>query len=406
MKNIAIFQADHALQVHTLNVVHGLVQAGYNVDVFLYRCHNKYENNNSIGASVIDLTPTHTYWRDHQNPITKCIEAFHHFIIRPLSFNDQSYFPKSVFDKSVILTGNKKYSCYIGVEKMGLVWAGLLSKVHSVPYIYYSLELYPTELIYSLLFSRRFINELTYFRLRMLEKKYHQMACATMIQDENRANEINKYNKLIKMTFLHLPVSVENTVTEDSDYIRKLFNIDNNVKIILQFGLFHRMRPIEEIAIAAQNFPSDWLLIFHGPVADKKLVEKVRKIDINKRIIISDKVLPSQDIDKLLMSADIGLCFYGKKNSNDYHAGFSSEKLARYLKCKIPVIAFDYPTFLDSVETTGAGVCISDASYLTQAIETILADFGAFRQRAQNAYFQHFEFNSQFQKVITYIDGI
>ena len=404
MNNIAIFQADYPLHIHTINIVKALGAEGYKVDLFLYNCNFYCDNINGL-MNVYDLSKIHTYWSECKNPIAKYVEAVKYFILQPINFKRENILPTDVFHESINMINRKKYLCFIGVEKLGFVWASILSQIFPTHVLYYSLELYPTSDVFKYRLNK--LSSLKAFRfisIRKLEKFYHKYAKATIIQDSDRADALMKMNDVHKMDNIYLPVSLMGPpIRERGNYLRNEFAIPLNKRIILQFGLIGKNRSVEEVARASQSFPGDWVLIFHGPIYDDNIRRSITAIDKKKNIIISSNIIPPDEIDDLVNSADIGLCFYPKEHINDYLTGHSSEKLVRYLRCGIPVVAFDYPTFLDSVARDGCGVCLRDLSSLNEAISEILNDYENYRTKAYEAFENSFEFNRQFEKVVSYI---
>ncbi len=402
-KSIAVFQAEHGLQVHTVNVVKALEAAGHNVDLFFCGFSYNYETTAGL-TSVYDFSTMRKYWSHYPTAIGRVTKAFLYFIVEPLKPGRVPLLPPKLLDESLKIAQEKRYSCLIGVEKLGLAWATYISKRTGAPTLYYSLELYPTKNVFC---QSNSLKALRFLRLRQLEKAAHKRARATIVQDPSRANELMRENGVTRMENLFLPVSLPGPpLYKKSDYLRALFNVAPQKKIILQFGVVGGLRLVDDVAYAAQTFPPDWVLVFHGLVRKDEVVERIKAIDKNNRIIVSSDMVSSDKLDELVGSADVGLCFYGRKHVNDYLVGFSSEKLARYVKCGLPVVAFDYPTFLQSVRDTGCGVCIPDLSSMTEAVSNILKDYDRYRERAFDTFLKYFEFDKQFEKITSYVSEL
>lgn len=405
-KNIGIFQADHGLQVHTTNVANGLVGAGYHVDIFLYNCASNYEDFANCRANIIDLSSEHHYWKLRPTLITKIFEATNYFIFKPLLLNPACLLPKRVIDKSFRIIAERKYTFLIGIEKLGLVWAGLVSNKFAIPYIYYSLELYPSTIAFAISNGiQDILKSLRFLVIRKFEKEFHHKSTATIVQDRFRATELMKMNNLQKATNLLVPITIAGApYTKKGKFFIEKFGLSDNIKIALQFGVIGQNRLAEEVALAAQILPDDWVLVFHGPIGSNRTARNIKRIDKKNKVFLSTQMLQNDRIDELISSADIGLCFYRKKRMNDYHTGFSSEKLARYLKCGLPVITFNYPTFIESVEKNKCGVCIADLGEMSNAIAVISSDYSEFRQNAILTYSSFFEFSKQFKRVTDFLD--
>ncbi len=404
---IAIFQAFHPLQVHTLNMAISLSEAGYNIDLFLFKCDSKYIKGKEQNIHIYDFSGLSKSWNTNDRLYQKILSAARFFFIEPIFLSKNKLFPKRLIKRSEEIISANEYKCFIGVEKMGLVWSGILAIEFNIPFLYYSLELYDLAFAFHLRGKLPLLKAIRYIREKLLESKYHRKATATIIQDENRAKEIMCYNKVPSMKSIYLPVSLPGKpIYNKSNFLRDKMSILNDKLIILQFGLIEKNRLVLEIAKEAQNFPDDWMLVFHGPIIDYKILNEIKKVDNRKRIVISEILLPVDKINELVSSADIGFCFYGNKSANDLHAGFSSEKLARYLQNGIPIVAFNYPTFEDSIGRTNSGVCISDLSQLAAAIRKIQNNYFEYRRNAFIAFSRYFEYSNQFHKVQEYIEAL
>jgi glycosyltransferase involved in cell wall biosynthesis len=408
VERVAVFQSDHPFQVHTKNVVAGLRASGYDVDLFLFCCPQTVEAPDEAGH-VFDLSAMHPYWSYREKVSEKVIEALRHFLISPLKLRNGVLIPSDVFKESLKFAKTGKYKCIIGVEKSGFVWASLVGAILEIPVIYYSLELYPTSDCFKLLRkgASSILKIPRFLRLRHLEKAYHKRARATIVQDQWRATELMKMNGVKQTENLLVPVSLKGPpLTKRTSYLQTCFDIPKNKKIILQLGLIEANRSVDEVVRASQRFPDNWVLIVHGPMFDEEFAAKVRSLDKSGRVIFSSRIVPTQELDNLVCSADVGFCLYPKAHINDYLTGFSSEKLARYLRCGIPVVTFDYPTYLDSVQKNRCGVCVRELSSVADAVGTILGDYDTYRANAFRAFGNHFEFNKQFEKVASYISAI
>ena len=394
--NIAVFQAYHSLQIHTLNVVKYLRESGYSVDLFLLfqdGIHVQYVNLQE--NQIFDYSDCSPSWKSQTNILKRNLGALRYYVIEPIL--SKFLIPNIVLKRTKEQLAKKQYVCFIGVEKNGLVWAGLMGKIFKIPYLYYSLELYTDE-YYA--FTRPH-KRLRFWRTRQLEKRFHPGAHATIVQDEVRGTV------LMTMQNIYLPVSIAGKpIFQKSDLLHEKFHISKKKRIILQFGLITGARLSDKIAEAVQHIDNKWVIVFHGAVTEEGIIDRIKKINSNNNIILSTDLIASSLIDEIIESVDIGLCFYDNKVQNDFHTGFSSEKLARYLQCGIPVIAFDYPTFKLSVEKNKCGVCIKGLDELPIAIQKIENDYNRYRENAFKTYRSTFEFKCQFKKVLNFIDHL
>jgi glycosyltransferase involved in cell wall biosynthesis len=416
------------MQSRTLNAALMFERHGYEVDVFLYRVQEVY-------ANVEQTNSVHIYrFLDYDSSSTETVNFMKvanikNIIIRyPLLYcmmryikqslnnaaeiikrltagSDEFYLlPRWLFDSTYDIVKKYHYKCFIGIEKMGLIWAGIMASQMNVPFMYYSSELYITD--------HPLYSGVKFKYLRKVEQKYHQKSIATIIQDPERAEVLLRANNVSNTELLYVPTSIlGEPVKVKTDYLRKRFSIPADKTIILYFGAIRSGKAGRfclEIAQASQNFPEDWIIVMHGPgpVSDPSYIEAIRMFDANKRIIISLDLVPQDQIWQLIASADIGLVFYPSSPLNNYLTGLASEKMALYLQAGLPVVAFNYPSFTRIIDHYRCGICISGFHELKSAIETILSRYDEFRQNAWQCYLENYEFSRQFQKVIERISQL
>ena len=263
----------------------------------------------------------------------------------------------------------RSYCCLIGVEKLGLLWAGVIAQRVQAPLIYDSLELYTDE------FQRvERPRSVAFRRLRLAERRSHRKAVATIVQDPERARVLLADNgvPLSQATVFHVPVSVVGPVySGTSRFLHNMLDLPTTQHIVLSFGQIHAERSALDLARAAQDFPDDWTLVMHGwgPAA---IMERVRALDTRGKVRLSLDLVSSDMIPALIASADVGLSLYASRTSNDRLTAFASEKMAFYMQCGVPFVAFDYPGYTDLAHE-GAGRVIPDVGRLRGAVETILS---------------------------------
>jgi glycosyltransferase involved in cell wall biosynthesis len=379
-----------------------LRRAGYEVDVFLFRCGTHLHDVDPYDQHIHVLSGEKVFWNQQRNIIKKLFSAFIFFVLDPFR-GSKALLSQEVLNWTEKQITERNFICFIGIEKLGLVWSGLLGIKYKIPFLYYSLELYPNSYL-------RFISPVRWLRflsIRRNESRFHRLASAAIVQDERRGIELDRMNDVKGVPRIYLPVSVIGPPRkEKSNYLKNHLGITRDKVIVLQFGGIDKERRSVELTIASQEFETDVVMVFHGLAEDPTILDKIRKVDIKKKVVISTDLVPSERIDDLVCSADIGLCFYSDRSVNEITSGYSSEKLARYLRAGIPVIASDYHSFKQSVQDTGVGICIRDFSELAVAVQKIKKDYGKYQDRAFETYDKYFRFEIQFEKVVKYIQEL
>ncbi len=420
-ERVAVFQADWALQSQTAYCAIELARSGYNVDLFLRNTPEYYEidrlrtipgikiylfnssNNVSLAAkSVPTLKTRFKKWLGLRLSYLDSSLRYFLWLYRKTyaSFlDDKDLIPEKILEESQDIINQHDYKCLIGIEKKGLIWAGKIAAESNLPFFYYSLELYTNK-------HNSSRQSLDACRVKQAEEKYHKLSTATIVQDKERADVLLKDNGIQSSDLIFVPVSLlEEPQIKKTNFLQEKFDLDKGNKVILQFGQINKERFSIDLANIAQNFPKNWILVFHGH-DHGSAVQKINEIDTKQRVIVSLDPLPSSEIKELIASADIGLVFYKKWPLNDRLTAFSSEKIALYLQSGIPIIAFDYPGYRELMKKFKCGVTIKSLDELDDAIESILRSYDEFRSGAYECYNEYFRYSEHFKKVVEKISSL
>jgi glycosyltransferase involved in cell wall biosynthesis len=413
---IGIFQAHLSLQFLTIDPAIALTQAGYQVDLFLYKTPDFY-GIDQLGQ-IPNLRPIlfsrpdeglSAHWKLHDmSRPARALDRlrrglgwrlawpYHQYLLWRQS--ERSLLPSAVLQKTQELMKGAEYRCLIGVEKKGLLWAGRMASEFDIPFLYYSLELYTWEHPATRSYPQA-------RRLKMAEERYHRKSSATIIQDPRRAEELLRDNGLQDATCLYVPVSQRGQPhRERSIFLQKRFELEQDQILILQFGGISEQRMSIRLAEIAQRFPDNWTLVYHG-YGPARTIESIRATDVHHRIILSLERLSVAEIPEMISSAHIGLVLYRDSPVNDYLTAFSSAKLALCLQCGLPIIAFNYPGY-DLLERRRCGVLIETLDDLPHAIEQVLFSYDELHANAFDCFLEHYEFSRNFRKVVNYIDSL
>jgi glycosyltransferase involved in cell wall biosynthesis len=427
---IAVFQAEWAVQVHTVNPVRVLAESGFSVDLFLYRAPEDWvagELDRVEGVRVFRLGGPCT-WRNSQKltasrrPSPREMVKRAVFRTRPLKLlyekardlyrktfvrhypawldRTSGLMPAWVVRQTLRMMKDLRYRALIGVEKAGLVWAGQIAERVHVPYLYHNLQLFTKE------YYGRSILEIRDKCLMHAEKKYHRNSLATIIQDKARGDVLFADNKVKPERVLYVPVSLLGPSRQArASYLQDRFNLGKDQILILQFGYLHSRRYCVDLARLAQDFPEQWALVMHGfPASDAELA-KIRTADSGHRVLFSlDLVEPSR-VWEVASSVHIGLSLNRPTNVNDRLVVNSSERVALFLQCGVPIVAFDNPGF-EILEQRRCGVVIGSIDELPAAIERILPSWDEYSANARALYDERYEFRKNYRKVIDLLGNL
>lgn len=398
-KRVGLFVCGYPLGSATQvpNVALILARHGYEVDILIYRAQDKELI--TFETDLIHICDLSDGIHNVKGKFLSRLVSITHTLRTVLSgHREYLVIPRYVVQRARKIVSAKRYHCFIGIESHGLILAGLLGRTLKVPFIYYSLELYLSDHPYFSGFGFRTVKK--------LERKYHHGSVATIIQDKDRAERLYQDNKVVNPETYFVPVSLlGKPVRSKTRWLYDNLGIPNDKKIILQYGRIHAHRLSPEVVQASQNFPDEWAVVMHGPASDEEITD-IQQYNTKKKVFFSTYLMPIHDVPQLVASADIGLVLYLNDCANNYLVGSSSEKLAYYLKCGLPVITNDFPSLRHVIQKYQCGVFISSLDELAQAIGTVFASYETFRQNAFRGYEEHYEFSKHFAKVIERIDAL
>ena len=289
----------------------------------------------------------------------------------------------------------RRYTCLIGVEPDGLIVATAIGKLRRIPVLYHSLELHLSDEYQALRWRPR----------KALERWSSRQARLTLIQDEERAEALAVDNDLLPSRIKIVPVAeLGPPHRERTHYLHQRLGIPTSKTIILYIGGINSRAMCLELAQAARSWPDDWVLVLHGFADDLAYINQIRQAMDPDRVRLSLDLVPYEELDALVSSADIGVALYRNLNKNHYYIASASGKLAHYLKCGLPVIAIDFPGVRRLFEAYRCGFAAGDEQHVAGGIRTILGHYDRFRAEAFRCYSERYDFSLYFEDVIRYID--
>jgi hypothetical protein len=332
-KRIAVFLANWELISVLANTVAMFSDQGYEIDLFLSRNHLFVEPDSlrgCPGVQIYDLNPgvdapglqteTNTGngskrgWKTFlpsgahllgrtvtraRSTLRELRHAYWH-----LCGTEKGLLDATLVPQALTLMKGKHYRCLIGIEKSGLVWAAQVAERLRIPFVYYSLELYNDDYV-----RLGLLNSFSFKHSRWAERRYHQKAAATIVQDSERARVLLDGNgvSLTDASIAYLPVSLLGTpCTRRSSFLHETLGIPRERRIILYFGHIRERRYALDVARVAQEGPEDWVFVMHGP-CPRDTIEKIERINVKQRVVLSLETVPSDRVLEVISSADIGL---------------------------------------------------------------------------------------------------
>lgn len=396
MERVVILQYERPLQIHTVNLALAIASSGCHVDLFLKGCGmdfvdlgrlRQYPNVKAVDLDSPDIGKAASFlWRALHSVLNRSLKRISYLpIILPVVFWVYWHLRK------------QKNDLFIGVEKVGMVWACFLSRLTGIPFVYYSLELYDEK--------HPFFEGVPGFSaVRRLEKKSHRNAAATIVQDDLRRDYLFHSNGLNgNSRAIMLPVSVTGSLKEpevEAFVPRRAPNVPD----ILYLGWIDKRRYVLELARAASRHNKQFRVVFHG-WGEPTLLKELKAVG-GDSVILSTEMVSEDRLSEVAASADIGLAIYGIEHANDRLTAFSSEKVALYCQAGIPFISFDTPSYRQLLKDFQCCVLIRELSELSQAVEKIMSDYPNYSTNAFEAFKRHYDFERNIAPVIRELDEV
>lgn len=401
-KRIGIFEYDWSIYHYIKDFAIQLAEAGYLIDIYLkdwdVRPNLANTNDFSLHGNIrfFNLTTKETRRQAIMRKCNKLLNKMAIAFALPRNRRPDQIIDRDILRRSKEIMGTSQYYCLIGVEKKGLIWAGILAEMYNWALVYFSLELYTED--NPALF--------TVYHIRDAERKYHKRAVATIIQDGPRADVLLKANGIGQTNILHFPVSAKGNIVRDkSSYLQKKLHIDTNKKVILYFGAIEKDRFISEIVKMARDLDDGLILVVHG-LGPQGYIRYLQSIADNNKVMFSLGFVAENEILSVVSSGDIGIALYKTTNANDRLVAFSSSKVAYYTQCGIPMIAFDAESFRELVNCHKCAELINKINEIPFVARKILDNYDSYRDNAHAAYQRFYNVDHNCSRLIGELEGV
>ncbi|MHC4533210.1 MAG: CmcI family methyltransferase [Planctomycetota bacterium] len=290
------------------------------------------------------------------------------------------------------------YDSYISFDPHGFVLCKELFP--DAKSIYYSLELYMKNDHFGLDYPKYIMDK---------ERKEIKIIKGLIIQSKEKENLFRKnYHLSDEIPSLILPVTYKGlSVKERSLTIREKHQIDRHKRIALHLGGIAEWFSCIELAVTFSKL-KNWVLFFQG-YSDQKYLTLLKgvlsKYNITNVIISKETYDDIEDVNRIIMSCDVGIAWYNDISTGFRTAGKSSGKIAAYLRFGLPIVAKKYPSTIEAIEKTGAGVCVDDFIEIPNALSQIDRDYEGYSENARREYDTIHRFGMYRSKIIEFIEG-
>ena len=264
----------------------------------------------------------------------------------------------------------------IGAGGRGLVAAAVVSFRTGVPLISFCVEL-PAD--------RAGGERLSWWQ--KAELKCIRRSSVVITHDQAHAEFIARQSHADLSRFAILPNGTRGEARRyDGQLLAKRLDVSREDVIVLHSGGMGKWFDCLELAKAARLWPARWRLVFHTShsMQGNEYCDQVRSESGSARVSFSMDPVPTDQLDALVGSADIGIALYSLKELG-YRAelmGLASGKIGNYLKCGVPVVSTDIGSIREYLEGYKCGVCVKSAEDVEPAISQVLDSYEEYSRNA------------------------
>ena len=246
----------------------------------------------------------------------------------------------------------RKYDLLIGVDRQGLIEAGILHRLTGTPYVFFSFEI-------------MFESE-TSARYKALEREAATAASMWLVQDEARARQLEIENGLQPGNRFLLPLASAGPGALGTRRLRDQLRVPEAMKVAIAIGSVEGWSMTGRILKSVAGWPEDWALIVHERYGRtrERLRAELAPVGhlVGRRIFLSDDAPDLvDDLGTVLAGVSAGLAFYEPDFKGPYsgrnlqHLGMASGKISTYLRYGVPVILNDIGLYPGEARRFGFG---------------------------------------------------
>lgn len=280
------------------------------------------------------------------------------------------------------------------------------------PSLFLACQLFPKDynkiVDYSLEVSdeshRDFQTSRTNRSFRYFERAVLPQLGALMIQDRFRAQVLLRHvPNTERVRTIFFPVAVNGAAVPSNSRSRPRYGLPPRGTVdarVLFFGGLWSEKLLRELEAVSHRLRDDQTLVIQGG----RGTVKAPLADTGK-LLISTRPVPFNQVNDVIASADIGLAIYPDDEANSRYTAFSSEKVARYLQCGLPFIAFHNEDYAYLQSETGCCELVRSYGEIPQAINTILDNYDRYHRGAGAAFETFFNRDRSGLELLHYIEA-
>jgi hypothetical protein len=285
-----------------------------------------------------------------------------------------------------LLAGSPPYDAIIAYDPASLLLACELFPRDPARIIDYSLEISDES-------HRDFQTSRVERSLRLYERAMLPRIGALLIQDRFRARVLLQHvPEAGRVTTVFMPVAINGPARPRSRA--------GTPSTVLFFGGLWSSELLGELDAVARAMRDGQLLRIVGGRGT------VRPAATAPRLQISTEPVPFDRVNDVIAEADIGLAVYPQAEANSRCSAFAGEKVARYLQCGLPFIAFDNEDYAFLKAETGCCELVASYAGIPAAIDAIVRDYDRYQQGARLAFERYYWRGNSASALLRHLEGL
>jgi hypothetical protein len=260
----------------------------------------------------------------------------------------------------------RNYDLIIGVDRQGLIEAGILHRMTGTPYVFFSFEI-------------MFESE-TSARYKALEREAAAGVSLWLVQDEARARQLELENGLQAANRFLLPLASAGPGLLSTRRLRDRLRVPEDMHVAIAIGSVEGWSMTGRILKSVAGWPQGWALIVHeryGRTRERLRAELAQVAPLVGRSIFLSDAAPEMvdDMGSVLAGVAVGLAFYEPDFKGSYtgknlqHLGMASGKISTYLRYGVPVIVNDIGLYPGEVRRFGFGRVVEGPEQIAGQLE-------------------------------------
>lgn len=281
----------------------------------------------------------------------------------------------------------EKFDLVIGVDRQGLIEAGILFRMTGTPFVFFSFEI-------------MFENE-TSAGFKSLERSAARFVRQWFVQDELRAAHLQRENSLDPAARTILPLASAGPGVIGSERLRDRLGVPLEKKVAITMGSLAGWSMTREIISSIVAWPDDWVLVIHERYG--QTTSTLETLGIEPVMIPEGKVYLSShatemvdSMGEILAGVSAGLAFYRPDYSGVYtgknleYLGLASGKISTFMRYGVPMIMNEIGLYSDLAREHGFGLVAKDIANIG-ALLPLLAD-SSWGENARRFHDKHLDF--------------